>query len=193
MKDAIKFLVGFLFLTFVDLPLYLIYKLLFLSNIKCFTSISEFISLFPGYIGYFIRKGFYFLTINSGRNFDVGFGTILQYPSIRIGNDVYIGQNCNIAKCSIRDGVKIGSSVHIVNKRTHSINDSGDIMPTNIKDLERVRIGDKSWIGNCAVVLADVGRNCVIGAGSVVVKPIPDNCVAAGNPAKVIRERSYTN
>ena len=39
--------------------------------------------------------------------------------------------------------------------------------------FEQVRIGRNSWIGNSTVVMADIGDDCVIGAGSVVVKPIP--------------------
>ena len=54
----------------------------------------------------------------------------------------------------------------------------------------RITIGRDSWIGDRAVVLADVGRQCVIGAGSVVTKPIPDRAIAVGNPAKVIRYRT---
>jgi acetyltransferase-like isoleucine patch superfamily enzyme len=52
-----------------------------------------------------------------------------------------------------------------------------------------VRIGEGSWVGSAAVVLADVGRHSVVGAGSVVTKPIPDFVVAAGAPARVIRSR----
>ncbi|MBW2991790.1 hypothetical protein KY345_01050 [Candidatus Woesearchaeota archaeon] len=99
-----------------------------------------------------------------------------------------MGQNCNIAKCTIDSGVKIGSGVHIVNKNTHEISE-GEILPTDVKKLKRIHIGDRSWIGNSSIILADVGDNCVIGAGSVVVKPIPSGCVAAGNPAKVIKKR----
>lgn len=54
----------------------------------------------------------------------------------------------------------------------------------------RVTIGRDSWIGDRAVVLADVGRHCVIGAGSVVTEPIPDYAVAVGVPAKVVRFRN---
>jgi acetyltransferase-like isoleucine patch superfamily enzyme len=53
-----------------------------------------------------------------------------------------------------------------------------------------VRIGEGAWIGSAAVVMADVGRHSVVGAGSVVTKPIPDGVVAAGVPARVIRQRS---
>jgi acetyltransferase-like isoleucine patch superfamily enzyme len=52
-----------------------------------------------------------------------------------------------------------------------------------------VRIGDGSWLGHGTVVLPGVtiGRHVVIGANSVVTDDIPDRCVAAGSPARVIR------
>ena len=53
-----------------------------------------------------------------------------------------------------------------------------------------VRIEDNVWIGGNVTICAGVtiGENSVIGAGSVVIHDIPANCVAAGNPCKVIRE-----
>ena len=56
----------------------------------------------------------------------------------------------------------------------------------------RCRIGPDVWIGAGSIIMANVGRGCVIGAGSVVTKHIPDWSVAAGNPAKVIRQRLLT-
>jgi acetyltransferase-like isoleucine patch superfamily enzyme len=53
----------------------------------------------------------------------------------------------------------------------------------------RVTVGRDSWVGDRAVVLADVGKHCVIGAGSVVTKPVPDYAVAVGSPARVVRYR----
>jgi len=52
-----------------------------------------------------------------------------------------------------------------------------------------VRVGAGSWIGSAAVVMADVGRDTIIGAGAVVTRPIPDRVVAAGVPAKVVKYR----
>jgi virginiamycin A acetyltransferase len=54
----------------------------------------------------------------------------------------------------------------------------------------RVTIGRDSWVGDRTVVLADVGHHCVVGAGSVVTKPLPDFAIAVGVPAKVIRYRN---
>lgn len=51
-------------------------------------------------------------------------------------------------------------------------------------------IGENCFIGGRSLILPGVriGNNCVIGAGSVITRDVPDNCIAAGNPARVIRE-----
>jgi maltose O-acetyltransferase len=52
-----------------------------------------------------------------------------------------------------------------------------------------ITIGDDCWIGGNSVMSGiTIGKGCVIGAGSVVTKDIPDNSLAVGNPAKVIRQ-----
>ncbi len=55
-----------------------------------------------------------------------------------------------------------------------------------------MEIGDGTWIGTNAVIVGNVriGKNCVIGANSVVTKDIPDYCVAVGIPCKVIKRYS---
>jgi acetyltransferase-like isoleucine patch superfamily enzyme len=52
-----------------------------------------------------------------------------------------------------------------------------------------VRIGAGSWIGNHAIVMQNVGRDTIVGAGSVVTKELPDRVVAAGVPARILRPR----
>ena len=54
---------------------------------------------------------------------------------------------------------------------------------------EPVSIGEDSWVGERATVAASVGKHCVVGAGSLVLSPLPDYAVAVGVPAKIIRDR----
>lgn len=55
--------------------------------------------------------------------------------------------------------------------------------------LGDVYIGENTFIGMNTIITKPVtiGKNCIIGAGSIVTKDIPDNCVAAGNPCKIIK------
>ena len=58
------------------------------------------------------------------------------------------------------------------------------------KESDKIVIGEGTWIGTNAVIVGNVriGKHCVIGANSVVTKDIPDFCVAAGIPAKIIKK-----
>ena len=58
---------------------------------------------------------------------------------------------------------------------------------------DRVLIDDGTWLGTNVVVVGNVhiGKQCVIGANSVVTKDIPDYCVAAGSPAKVLKRYNF--
>lgn len=117
---------------------------------------------------------------------------------IFIGERVIINMNCTFIDnnyIEIGNDVFIASCVHLITA-THStrleervIGDwsNGDgICHTYAKPI---KICDGAWLGGSVTVLPGVtiGKNSVIGAGSVVTRDIPDNCVAVGNPCRVIR------
>lgn len=111
---------------------------------------------------------------------------------------LFIGDSCyfcnrNTFLCggeiNIEKNVLIASDVCVVSEN-HSIDPLSDI-PFKDQPLKfgNVSIGEGSWIGEKVIILPDVniGKKCVIGAGSVVTKSIPDFSIAVGNPAKVIK------
>jgi acetyltransferase-like isoleucine patch superfamily enzyme len=73
--------------------------------------------------------------------------------------------------------------------QTHGTGD----LSAPIRDQEgsraMVHIGEGAWIGSAAVVMADVGRDTIVGAGAVVTHALPDRVIAAGVPARVLRSR----
>jgi acetyltransferase-like isoleucine patch superfamily enzyme len=118
------------------------------------------------------------------------FGTIFAQRDTEIGHGVYIGPNCNIGTSRIEDFCTLGSNVHIISgRRQHNIDDLDTPIQQQGGILEKITIGEDTWIGNGAIVMANVGRKCIIGAGSVVTKNLEDFSIAAGNPAKLIRKR----
>jgi acetyltransferase-like isoleucine patch superfamily enzyme len=121
----------------------------------------------------------------------VSFGTIFSKTGARLDDRVYVGAGCALGLVHIERDVLIGSGVHITSGRdTHGTDDTTRPIREQEGRAELVRIGAGSWIGSGAIVMADVGTNCVVGAGAVVTKPIPDAVVAAGVPASVIRPRT---
>jgi virginiamycin A acetyltransferase len=87
--------------------------------------------------------------------------------------------------------VLLGSHVSVINGGgQHGIERLDIPIREQPGSYPRVTIGRDTWIGDRSIVLADVGQHCVVGAGSVVIKPVPDYAIAVGNPARVIRFRN---
>jgi len=89
---------------------------------------------------------------------------------------IEVGDDCILADCRIFD-----TDMHSIwpDRRSEEA----------VVATAPVRIGRNAWIGAAAIILKGVtiGENSVIGAGSVVVRDVPPNCVAAGNPARVVK------
>ena len=117
---------------------------------------------------------------------------------IFIGDKVIINMNCTFVD---NNRIDIGSNVLIApNVQIYTATHSTKVNERMVQDGSEgeeicrtyalpVRVEDGVWIGGGSVLLPGVtiGRNSVIGAGSVVTRSIPENCVAVGNPCRVIK------
>ncbi|WP_440896611.1 sugar O-acetyltransferase [Amphibacillus sp. Q70] len=107
--------------------------------------------------------------------------------NIKLGEKCYINFNCNFVddgEIIIGNEVMFGPAVTIATVN-HPIDPS--IRP--FMYAQAVTIEDNCWIGANVTICPGItiGKNSVIGAGSVVTKDIPENAIAAGNPCRVIR------
>ena len=136
-----------------------------------------------------IQKLFSELT---GKPIDETFGIFPPFytdcgKNITVGKNVFINSGCRFQDqggISIGGGTLIGHNVVLTTlNRGISPDERHDLFPAPI------HIGKNVWIGSNATVLPGVtiGDNAVIAAGAVVTKDVPENTVAAGVPAKVIR------
>jgi len=116
--------------------------------------------------------------IHGGRDVTIGDNTgIGDYVVIWGGGGVEIGNNVLIAANSV-----ITSQAHDVNAETFRLSHT----------KAKVIIHDNVWLGAGVLVMpgVEIGKNSVVGAGSVVTKNIPQNSIAVGSPAVVIRKRN---
>lgn len=119
---------------------------------------------------------------------------------ISVGSNVIININCTFVDCNtitIGNNVLIASNVQMYTA-THSTQEAERLVHNWDESMGvpyfrtyalPIVVEDNVWIGGGAIVLPGVtiGKNSVIGAGSVVNKSIPANCIAVGNPCKVIK------
>lgn len=132
--------------------------------------------LIPGTIGSYLRTSFYTQTLTRcGYDFAPGFLSIVQHPEVEIGRGVYVGSLSLIGRdVAIGDDVLIASRVIV----------KGDAAAR--MSPRRICIGTETWIGESAIVMADVGAGCIVGAGCAQDRALPDGSVAAGNPMRLI-------
>jgi len=147
--------------------------------------------LVPASLGIFARQALLaWMTAACGRRVTVHIGTLFSSPLLRVGENVYIGAFCNIGYAQIEDDVLFGSNVHVLSgKHQHGYSRTDIPIARQSGKKSPIRIGHGSWIGNGAIVMADIGEESIIGAGSVVVDPIPAWSIAVGSPARVVADR----
>lgn len=114
-----------------------------------------------------------------------------KQASVIIGDNVMINNNCFI--CSEGAGIKIGNdsligpNVQIFDSDFHNLEPT--LRLSGVPAKAKVTIGRNVFIGANVIVSkgVNIGDNCVIGSGAIVTRSIPENMVAAGNPATVIK------
>jgi virginiamycin A acetyltransferase len=174
-------------------PLYALYCLTasISDQDASFASFSQFLSLFPGKTGSYLRAAFYSQACpGTSDEIVIGFLTLLSHRDTTIERGVYIGPQCNIGKCTISEDTLIGSGVHILSgNRQHNFGDPDKLIQQQGGHFEKITIGRDCWIGNSATVMADVGAHSIVAAASVVTKSIAPFVIAAGQPARIIQNR----
>jgi len=162
---------------------------------RAFESAAQGLSRIPGLRGQYLRRAFLSHALERcDPTAAICYGTLFSKVGAIIGANVYVGPGCHLGLVHLEQNVLLADSVHVPSGgHTHgSENPDIPIREQPGRDT-LVRIGEGTWIGSAAVILADVGSNCIIGAGAVVTRPIPPNVVAAGVPARVIRIRPAAN
>ncbi|WP_153637448.1 acyltransferase [Marinobacter salsuginis] len=174
-------------------PLYLIYRALSLvmEQDGCFQSFSQLLSLIPGKIGIFVRAAFYHLACpDTSDEISIGFLTLLSHRDTTIERGVYIGSQCNIGKCTIRENSLIGSGVYILSgSRQHNFDNLEKPIQEQGGHYKKIEIERDCWIGNGSVIMTNIASQTIVAAASVVLNEHSPRSIIGGHPAKLIKRR----
>jgi carbonic anhydrase/acetyltransferase-like protein (isoleucine patch superfamily) len=150
------------------------------------------LAIVPGFPGTLMRRAFYCVLLPKCHwDLDIGFGSVITRSTARLGKRVLIGAYASIGWCDIGDYAMIGSRTSLLSGRHQHKFDRLDVPIADQEvNFEEIRIGADTMICESCIVMADVGSGCVVGAGAVVVHPVEDRLIVAGNPARRIGSRA---
>ena len=154
---------------------------------------SEMLSQIPFAFGWKLRRAVYARILPQiGENVVLHHGVLVEDVRTSFGEDVWVSVGTYIDYAVIEDHVLIGQHVLLLAGKNHHYTDRLDIpiKQQGNPPKEPITIGRGAWIGANATVMADVGNDAIVGAGSVVTKPVPPFAIVAGNPAKLIKMRN---
>jgi acetyltransferase-like isoleucine patch superfamily enzyme len=147
-------------------------------------------SLFPGLPGIFLRRAYYRLTLNHcASNFYMGFGALFAHRCARVEQNAYIGPYALVGSVHLCEGCLIGSRVSLVSgTELHALDEQGRWLPCDRTRLRQITIGEYAWVGEGAIVMANIGAGTMVAAGAVVQQDICAGVLVAGNPSRFVRK-----
>jgi len=152
-----------------------------------FALLSQTLAIVPGFVGRWLRGAYYYGTLDRcSWETHIGFGSLFTHRAVSLGSRVSIGAYCVIGHARIQDDVRMGSRVSIPSGKRQHLNDEGRL--ADLTRFDPVTVGSHTWLGEGAIVMADIGSGCIVAAGAVVSQPMPDGSLIGGNPARVIRK-----
>jgi acetyltransferase-like isoleucine patch superfamily enzyme len=120
----------------------------------------------------------------------LSYGCLITSRQASFRSRSYVGPYSIIGAAELGRDTMVADHVTVLGgRRGHHV----EMLETAMRDqggtTEFITLGEDCWIGSHAVVMANVGAHAIVGAGSVVTRPIPAYAIAVGAPARVIRDR----
>jgi acetyltransferase-like isoleucine patch superfamily enzyme len=138
----------------------------------------------------FLRRAYYRLTLDHcASNFYIGFGALFTHQHVYIEKNAYIGPYALVGMAHLGEGCLIGSRASLLSGTTqHALDEQGRWGPCDQTRLQQIKIGDYAWIGEGAIVMANIGAGTMVAAGAVVDQDTRAGILVAGNPSRFVRK-----
>jgi virginiamycin A acetyltransferase len=153
-----------------------------------FNFFAQGLAVFPGLPGSYLRGAYYFGTLDqSSWETHVGFGSMFTHRGGALGARASMGSYCVIGHARIGAEVMMGSRVSIPSGKRQHLDSEGNLTSDTTR-YDTVTIGDRTWVGEGAIIMANIGSGSIVSAGAVVTRDMPGGVLIGGNPAQVIKE-----
>jgi virginiamycin A acetyltransferase len=152
---------------------------------------SHVFSLMPGLPGLSLRRAFYRLTLDHCHpDFYIGFGALFTHRQAHVEDGVYIGPYALVGSSRLGRGSMIGSRASLLSGTDlHEMDHTTGVWtPFEHTRLRQINVGEHAYIGEGAIIMANVGARSMVAAGTVVSNAVPAAVVVAGNPARFVRK-----
>lgn len=151
---------------------------------------THIMALLPGLPGVFLRRAFYAMTLEKcSGHCHIGFGSLFTHRDTTVEDYVYIGNYSMVGSAHLGEHCLIGSRVSILGgKALHVLDDEGMWTPFSPENLQKVKLVKNVWVGEGAIIMADVGEGSMVGAGAVITSNVRSHIIVAGNPARFVRK-----
>jgi acetyltransferase-like isoleucine patch superfamily enzyme len=158
----------------------------------CMSFLTEVLSQVPFAFGWKLRRAVYARVLpRVGHDVVLHHGVTIEDERTEFGSDIWISVGTYIDYVKFEDHVLVGQNVVLLSGKNHHLANRTDIPIKHQGNPPKqpITIGKGAWIGANSTIMADVGNDAIVGAGSVVTKPVPPFGIVAGNPARLIRMR----
>lgn len=147
----------------------------------------------PGILGSYLRVAFYSLTLEGcGPDCHMSVGSYFSHAQASMGAGVGIGPYSVLGQVDVGDRTLVAAQVQVLSGFNQHVRDAKGQLTDEGRVFRRLRIGSDCWIGAASVIMADLGAQVTVAAGSVVSRDIPSGATAAGNPARLVRQAPST-
>jgi acetyltransferase-like isoleucine patch superfamily enzyme len=154
-----------------------------------FSTCTHVLAMAPGPAGVWLRCAFYRMTLDDcAADWWMGFGSVFTHRNARVEQGVYIGQYAVIGSANLYARSLIGSRVSILSGGVaHELGGDGSWTAFDLSRTQPLEIGPDVWIGEGAIISANVGSGSHVACGAVVGSTVPSGVMFAGNPARFVR------
>jgi acetyltransferase-like isoleucine patch superfamily enzyme len=157
-----------------------------------FSTFAQLVAMVPGPVGTYLRAAYYYGVLDEcSWETHFGFGSIFTHRGAHVAARVSTGAYCIIGHANIDSGVRLASRVSIPSGKRQHLDDSGQMSSGTRYDV--VALGRDCWVGEGAIIMADVGAGAIVSAGAVVLTEAPPETIVGGNPAKVVKSLNAPN